>query len=68
MKIHEDTRIGTLAGKGQDTPNYLRQILPHGFKNFEMSAATAGAEVTGQVRALHCLQDCRGSAFIANPV
>ncbi|MBS1712820.1 MAG: sugar phosphate isomerase/epimerase [Armatimonadetes bacterium] len=33
---HQDVRIGTLAGlKG--APDYLRQILPHGFESFELT-------------------------------
>jgi len=27
-------RIGTLVGKGQDSPDYIRQILHHGFESF----------------------------------
>ena len=36
--MFQDTiRIGTLAGQGQDTPKYLKQILPHGFESFEIN-------------------------------
>src|SRR5690348_11782877 len=37
MKSHDDIRIGTLAGKGNDTANYIRQILPHGFESFQIN-------------------------------
>ncbi|MEZ0295005.1 MAG: sugar phosphate isomerase/epimerase family protein [Candidatus Methylacidiphilales bacterium] len=33
----EKIRIGTLAGKGKDTPAYLKQILPHGFESFQIN-------------------------------
>ncbi len=33
---HRDIRIGTLAGM-QGSPDYLRQILPHGFESFELT-------------------------------
>ena len=32
-----DVRIGTLVGKGQDSPDYIRQILPHGFESFSLT-------------------------------
>ena len=34
---HQDIRIGTLAGKGMKTPDYIRQILPHGFESFQIN-------------------------------
>ena len=33
----EPIRIGTLAGKGQETASYIRQILPHGFESFQVN-------------------------------
>lgn len=33
---HQDIRIGTLASM-QGSPNYIRQILPHGFESFELN-------------------------------
>lgn len=30
-------RIGTLAGKGAQTAEYIRQILPHGFESFQIN-------------------------------
>jgi sugar phosphate isomerase/epimerase len=36
--MHEETiRIGTMASRGQGTPEYIREILPHGFESFEIS-------------------------------
>ena len=32
-----DIRIGTLVNRGQDSPDYIRQILPHGFESFELN-------------------------------
>ena len=37
MKSHSDIRIGTLAGKGAQTPAYIRQLLPHGFESFQIN-------------------------------
>jgi len=34
---HQDIRIGTLASLS-GAPNYLKQILPHGFESFELTA------------------------------
>ncbi len=34
---HADIRIGTLASGGAKLPNYLRQIIPHGFESFEIT-------------------------------
>ena len=34
---HQDIRIGTLAGKGAQTPAYIKQILPHGFESFQIN-------------------------------
>lgn len=31
-----DIRIGTLVKSGMDSPNYIRQILPHGFESFSL--------------------------------
>ncbi|MBS1704725.1 MAG: sugar phosphate isomerase/epimerase [Armatimonadetes bacterium] len=33
---HQDLRIGTLAGLS-GAPDYLRQVLPHGFESFELT-------------------------------
>ena len=36
--MFQDTiRIGTMAGKGEKTADYIRQILPHGFESFEIN-------------------------------
>ncbi len=32
-----DIRIGTLAGKGEKTADYIKQILPHGFESFQIN-------------------------------
>ncbi len=32
-----DIRIGTLVSSGMDSPNYIRQILPHGFESFSLT-------------------------------
>lgn len=36
--MFQDTiRIGTLVGAGMKSPNYIRQILPHGFESFSLT-------------------------------
>jgi sugar phosphate isomerase/epimerase len=36
--MFQDTiRIGTLAGKGPKTADYIQQILPHGFESFQIN-------------------------------
>jgi len=37
MNPEHDIRIGTLAGKGTQTPDYIRKILPHGFESFQIN-------------------------------
>jgi len=32
-----DIRIGTLVGAGMQAPEYIRQILPHGFESFSLT-------------------------------
>jgi len=32
-----DIRIGTLVSKGMKSPDYIRQILPHGFESFSLT-------------------------------
>jgi len=34
---HQDIRMGTLAGKGAKTPEYIKAILPHGFESFQIN-------------------------------
>lgn len=34
---HGDIRIGTLVGGGNNTAEYIRQILPHGFESFSLT-------------------------------
>ena len=35
--IQKDIRIGTLAGKGQKSADYIAALLPHGFESFEIN-------------------------------
>lgn len=37
MPHSHDIRIGTLAGKGNRTPEYISKILPHGFESFQIN-------------------------------
>ena len=32
-----DIRIGTLVSAGMDAPEYISQILPHGFESFSLT-------------------------------
>lgn len=34
---HGDIRVGTLVGGGQNTKQYIQQILPHGFESFSLT-------------------------------
>jgi sugar phosphate isomerase/epimerase len=34
---HQDIRIGTLVGAGMKAPEYIQQILPHGFESFSLT-------------------------------
>ena len=37
MQNNPDIRIGTLAGKGPRTAEYIAKILPHGFESFQIN-------------------------------
>jgi sugar phosphate isomerase/epimerase len=41
----ETLRIGTLAGKGAKTAEYIRQILPHGFESFQINFSRSLGDV-----------------------
>ena len=45
-------RIGTLVNRGQESPGYIRQILPYGFESFELNFWQTLAETD-----IHCLAD-----------
>ncbi len=32
-----DIRVGTLVSAGMGAPDYIRQILPHGFESFSLT-------------------------------
>lgn len=34
---HQDIRIGTLVSKGQNSPAYIKEILPYGFESFSLT-------------------------------
>ena len=53
--MSETITIGTLVPGGDNTPNYLKQILPHGFESFEINfwqslGATDLAKLADQVK------------------
>jgi len=37
LSEQHDIRIGTLAGKGAQTADYIEKILPHGFESFQIN-------------------------------
>ncbi len=37
LNSNYDIRIGTLAGKGKDSAQYIKEILPHGFESFQIN-------------------------------
>jgi len=60
MDRHE-IRIGTLAGKGEKTPDYLRQTLPHGFESFEINFWLTLGNVDLKKLASQCREVLAGS-------
>lgn len=50
-----DIRIGTLAGKGPRTAEYIKAILPHGFESFQLNfwQTTKGADLVQVARELN---------------
>lgn len=68
-------RIGTLAGKGPKTAEYIRQLLPHGFESFQINfnkslegvnLAQLGAELTGLLTESGATISCLG--IYGNPL
>jgi sugar phosphate isomerase/epimerase len=59
----EKIRLGTMAGGGQDTPKYIRQILPHGFESFEV-VVNAPCDVPRLAR--ECLEVLDGSGAVVS--
>jgi len=47
VKEHQDIRIGTLAGRGEKTADYIAEILPYGFESFSITfwAGLQGAKL-----------------------
>ena len=62
---HADIRIGTLAGLGQGA-DYLRQILPHGFESFELTAWAHLGDINLTETAKSCLDVCGDQAIISS--
>ncbi len=60
MNRHE-IRIGTLAGKGENTPEYICRILPHGFESFEINFWLTLGGVDVKKLALQCREVLAGS-------
>jgi sugar phosphate isomerase/epimerase len=60
---HQDIRIGTLAGLDKGAA-YLRQILPHGFESFELTAWAELPERPLEEIAEECLEACGDRAVI----
>ena len=53
----ESIRIGTMAGRKEQTAEYIRQILPHGFESFQINffqtlGAVDLARLAGEVQAV----------------
>ncbi len=60
---HQDIRIGTLAGLDKGAA-YLKQILPHGFESFELTAWAELPETPLEQIAKECLEVCGDQAVI----
>ncbi len=64
---HEDIRIGTIVPWDSNTPEYIRQILPHGFECFQLSASTTLLEMNVEEEAEKILKVLDDSgAFISS--
>jgi sugar phosphate isomerase/epimerase len=62
---HQDIRIGTLAGlKG--APDYLRQILPHGFESFELTTGADLGDIDFKSLSKEVLDVLQGKAIISS--
>ena len=59
----ETIRIGTLAGGGPAAPEYLRQILPHGFESFSITfwETCLGADLKKMAADIHRVLEGSGA-------
>ncbi len=62
---HQDIRIGTLASLG-GAADYLKQILPHGFESFELTAWAHLGDIDLAETAKAALDVCGGHAIISS--
>lgn len=62
---HQDIRIGTLAGLGNGA-GYLKQILPHGFESFQLTAWQYLGDVDLVKTAKEVLETIEGKAIISS--
>jgi len=62
---HQDIRIGTLAQLAHGA-DYLRQILPHGFESFELTAWQHLGDINVQELAKEALDACGDQAIISS--
>ncbi len=62
---HQDIRIGTLASLS-GAPNYLRQIIPHGFESFELTAWMHVGDLDLPALAKETLDVCGDQAIISS--
>jgi sugar phosphate isomerase/epimerase len=62
---HQDIRIGTLVGAGMKAPEYIRQILPHGFESFSLTfwQSTAGVDWKKLAKEVNAVLDGSGAVI-----
>ena len=60
---HQDIRIGTLAGKGVKTPEYIKEILPHGFESFQINfwQTLGGANLKAMAKQVNTILEGSGA-------
>ena len=60
-----DIRIGTLVNAGMGSPDYIRQILPHGFESFSLTfwQTCEGVDFKKLAKEVHAVLDGTGAVI-----
>lgn len=62
----ENIRIGTMVPGGENTANYIKQILPHGFESFEINFGASVADVDLEKTAEQVKKTLKGSDAVVS--
>jgi sugar phosphate isomerase/epimerase len=65
-KLTQAVRIGTLAGGGQGTPEYMRKLLPYGFESFSINFWKTIGDVDLKRFAAEAREVCGDKAVISS--